>query len=84
MIPGHVSSQWSELPWTTQSPDLGVCDYFLLDYFKVKAINRPCTVNELKVVGEDSIMEIIPPPIYGTTLNEQLLDEAAKLNTKRC
>jgi hypothetical protein len=82
MFPGHVISQYGDLPWPARSPDLRVCNYFLWCYLKAKVfINRPRTVHELKVASEHEIAAI--PPRHGKTLNEQLQDEAARRRTER-
>jgi len=59
MFPQHVIARGSDVLWPACSPDLSVCGYFLLGYFKSKVfISKPRITAELKQRIKDEIAAI--------------------------
>jgi len=59
MFPQHAISRGGAVPWPARSPDLSVCDYFLLGYLKRRIfIDKPRTLAKLKQSIKEEIVAI--------------------------
>ena len=59
MFPGHLISRFGDVPWSSRSPDLSTCDFFLWGYLKSRVYaHKPCTLNDLKVAIRQEICPI--------------------------
>lgn len=57
---GYVISRFNNASWPARSPDLLICDFFLLEYIKSTVyVNKPHMIERLKLSIHQEI-EVLP------------------------